>query len=651
MSEAAQPAAEPAADRAPKPRSKGPLDRWAEALATVLRDPNPILVKELRVAFRTPLFVVFLSLATALVGILVLGVGTTAAAGSVPPAEVGQILFQLFFSAAFVIVPSVARLHASTMLTNEKELRTYESLILSGMTPPRIVYGKFAASYSAMFIVLVALSPIGGVAFLFGGISPWHVVLAFVLVLLAMAPEVAFGIAVSSRLPTTWLAILVSLGVLLFLGVGVYPLLGPMWGFGELAKTEWGIGMTGPFWFTEALTSRTFELDTWLFVVVLPLYVFLMPTWFLLNSAIAGVTPPGEDRSSRFKIWALVVLLGLFVLVGGTPLVTADAETSGGISIAVGIVGWCVLAFLPFVFMNEPLLRPRRFVEKMKVSSLYRMFAPVGPGAAPTLRFTGLLALFGSMGLVVAAAVPRHIKFIADAKEMLEADLGLIVLGAGGLAMLLFISGMGAYLRLLLKSGIAARVLTLAVMFFLVVVPFIVALAIDVNSMDRLDDDFPIVMYIDPIAPMIVAVNVASDNMGVLEGFAVLVPSSLYGLFGVLFWGLVEARARQAKKADDQLRRSRDEKARTSQPSAPLLQHRISHVPEPAIAGAVAVGSVEPAPIEAPLDAGPHRDAIGIAPPEENAATDASSADTAPSNEGAAASEPKSPPDREGGGQ
>jgi hypothetical protein len=607
------------------PRRKGPIEQFGELVAQVLRDPNPILVKELRVAFRTPLFVVFMSLATALVAILVLGVGTTAAAGSVPPAEVGQILFQLFFSVAFVVVPAVARLHASTMLTGEKELRTYESLILSGITPPRIVYGKFAASYSAMFIVLVALSPIGGVAFLFGGISPWHVVIAFVSLLLAMAPEVAFGIAISSRLPATRLAILVALGCF-FLSLGVFPLLGPMWGFGELAKTEWGIGMTGPFWFTEAITSRTFELDTWLLVVFLPLYVFLMPTWFFLNAAIAGVTPPAEDRSSRFKIWALVALLGLFVLVGGAPLVSSDAETAGGISVIVACVAWFVLASLPFVFMNEPLLRPRLFVERMRDSALYRMFAPLGPGSAPTLRFTGLLVLFGSIGLVVAAAVPRHLKFVADAKDQLEADLGLIVLAGGGLAVLLFISGLGAYLRVILKSGIAARVLVIATMFFLVVVPFIVSLAIDQSSMDRLDDDFPFVMYIDPIAPLIVGVNVASGEMDALQALGVVLPSLLYGLGGVLFWMLVEAKSRAGKKADEALRRSRDLRARASQPEAPLLQHRVSSIPGAPIDAAAIVPegppspAHAPAPIEPAVDAGPHRDAIGLGPPEPPAA-------------------------------
>ncbi len=47
----------------------------------VFRDPNPILVKELRATFRTKLFIRFLSLSTGLVAILVLSVGAAVATG------------------------------------------------------------------------------------------------------------------------------------------------------------------------------------------------------------------------------------------------------------------------------------------------------------------------------------------------------------------------------------------------------------------------------------------------------------------------------------------------------------------------------------------------------------------------------------------
>ena len=64
----------------------------ATELADLVRDPNPILVKELRSTFRTKLFIRFLYLSTGLVGIIVLSGGAGTAAGSLPPAEVGQIL-------------------------------------------------------------------------------------------------------------------------------------------------------------------------------------------------------------------------------------------------------------------------------------------------------------------------------------------------------------------------------------------------------------------------------------------------------------------------------------------------------------------------------------------------------------------------------
>ena len=151
----------------------------AERIGAAFADPNPILVKELRATFRTALFVRFLYLCTGLVALLVLGVGAAIASGEVPPAEVGQVVFQLFMGAALLVLSLVAPGYASACVTSEREQQTWESLELSGMSPWRIVLGKFAAWYASIALVLVALSPVVGIAFLFGGVSPWQVLVGF----------------------------------------------------------------------------------------------------------------------------------------------------------------------------------------------------------------------------------------------------------------------------------------------------------------------------------------------------------------------------------------------------------------------------------------------------------------------------------------
>src|SRR5215831_414468 len=94
------------------------LSRLARAGAW-LRDPNPILVKELRATLRTNLFVRFLYLSTGLLGLIVLVTGAAVASGDMTPATVGQLVFQLFFGTALLVISLVAPGYASAAITAE----------------------------------------------------------------------------------------------------------------------------------------------------------------------------------------------------------------------------------------------------------------------------------------------------------------------------------------------------------------------------------------------------------------------------------------------------------------------------------------------------------------------------------------------------
>ena len=105
---------------------------FSARLRRLREDPNPILLKELRSTFRTPLFIRFLYLSTGLLALIVLSGGALAASSSMSPAAVGETVFQTFFVIAFLVVGMVAPPFAATVLTGERERETYESLILTG---------------------------------------------------------------------------------------------------------------------------------------------------------------------------------------------------------------------------------------------------------------------------------------------------------------------------------------------------------------------------------------------------------------------------------------------------------------------------------------------------------------------------------------
>ena len=533
---------------------KGPLGRW---LAKLRDDPNPILVKELRTIFRTKLFIRFLYLSTGLVGLIVLSGGAAVASESLAPAQVGQIVFQIFFSIALSIICLVAPAHAATSLTGEKETGTYESLILTGMDPARIVLGKFLASYAVFTLVIVAFSPIVGIAFLFGGISPWHVLLGFYGLLLVLGPAVAFGVAVSARLRSTRVSILLAL--IVFVPMSFFSTL-ILTALGEAAERSWGLSMSGPFWFTEALASRIGELDTLLLLGVLPLYVFGMMVWFLLASAIAGVRPAAEDRSTPFKLWSLVAVAGqVIILFGLQTLWDTSDQAEGGV--AMNIFAAFPILFLALLFVNEPPLPPRLWELRMEEKGkLRRAFSIFGPGAAPTTRFGALMVLVATFGSAGASALGYHL-FHPGHRNLMDADVGLLTTALGTASVCLFALTFGAWLRVVLRSGIASRVLTLAVLLAMVIVPLLMAVILDPDSLDDIDDDdAPLLVRLTPFMHFILGMEIADDG-DTWRFVEVAVTVAVYGLAALFFWGLLEARVRKVAGLVKEQRAAREKRA------------------------------------------------------------------------------------------
>lgn len=506
--------------------------------------------------FRTKRFVRFLYLSTGLVGLVVMSFGGGLAASSLTPAETGQFVFQTFFVTALGLLCLVAPAYASTSLTGEKEAGTYESLILTGMDPARLVWGKFLASYAVFGLVVVALSPIVGLAFLFGGVSPWHVVFGFLGLGLVLGVAVAYGVALSARLRSTRAAVLLALATFppaSFIATTIVTL------FGELAGRSWGTTMDGPFWFTDALASRLFELDTFLLVAVLPLYLGGMLVWFLLASAVAGVRPAAEDRSTIFKWWTVAAVGGLVaILFGVTTLV--DRSDVGEASVTFVMLTSTPLLFLALLFMNEPPLPPRFVPAPRRAGPLARRLRVLfGPGAAPTTRFAAVAIVTAAVGSLGATMGARYLVYPGHA-DHLSIDVALATAAAGNAAVALFALAFGAYARVALRSGVAARVLTAALLFVLTTLPILISLVVDPDRMNDLDERLPLPVLVSPIAHFILAGGVVADR-SVGRALVVVVPVVVYGGLAFFFWALLEARVRKARATLEAQRAARERRA------------------------------------------------------------------------------------------
>jgi ABC-type transport system involved in multi-copper enzyme maturation permease subunit len=471
------------------------LQRVRDALLAPLRDPNPILLKELRATFRTALFIRFLYLLTGIVAISVLLGGAMIGEGSAAPADVGRALFQLFFGLVLFVLCLVAPSYAATAVTTERETRTYESLILSGMGAWRIVWGKFLAYYGSIVLVVVAIAPVIGVAFLFGGVSPGAVLTAFFWLLVILATAVAWGLAVSARLDSTRISIVLS--TVLFVPVAMMTT-GFVTALGEEARRSWGTPFDGPFWFAEAFPQRIDTWDGWGALVLLPGFVLGATIWFFLASSVAGLRHPGEDRSTPLKVWAAFVAPAS-VAAAAVPIamVAPAMPATTHMGIFLSGVGGLLGVFIGLVFANEPPLPPRA---RTRPTLLRRLLSVIGPGAAGTTRFALVAAATPPLGVATLAVVARHVAAFGTPVGD-EGDNALFVMGVGNAAVAGATTVLAIALRLWSRNGVVARLLAIVTLTTAVLVPVLLSLMIEPNVFDY-GNRLPPFMAISPIGPM-----------------------------------------------------------------------------------------------------------------------------------------------------
>lgn len=590
--------------RGPLPPGRPDLrTRLRDAALAIVRDPNPILLKELRATLRTPLFIRFLYLAIGLVAIVVLMGSAGVSEGNTAPAEVGRAIFHLFFSTLAVVLLFAAPSQAASAFTLEKETKTWESLLLSGMSPTRVVLGKFFAIYGSILLVVIAVAPVIGVAFLFGGVSPVAVLVGFYWLLGCVAIAVSFGIAVSVRLDSTRASVAAT--------TVIFVPLAMMWSgmivaLGEVARSEWGTPFDGPIWFGPAFAERTGELDAWLLLLGLPTFFFAMVSWLNLSGAIAGIDAPGVDRSSGLKRWSIFAAAGTGATVVGLTFLMTDADDAGAVLVIFGMMSLAfVFTLIALVFANEPPLPPRLGAPKQVLRKLW--YDVFGPGAGPTLRFTFLILGLGIGGMGALSALTRHLLFPGSSDHP-SADLGAAFLTFGGISVLCALAATAAWLRALLRNGAAARLLAVVLFTGITFASMVGAAVLNPRVIDRLDHYVPPLVGMSPIGPMVLAArSLGHDTPDIEELTTGVAACAVYAGLALALWLAVELRARQVRRLVDDHRAqllARLGPAPKSEIAAPdTPAQRAPSAPEPVVEPAEPTATAADAPPDEPPDA------------------------------------------------
>jgi hypothetical protein len=246
----------------------------------------------------------------------------------------------------------------------------------------------------------------------------------------------------------------------------------------------------------------------------------------------------------------------------------------------MGICAGFLLILYATLFVNEPPLPPRLAEQRAAGKPWRPLFALFGPGAAPTLRFAAVLLVVTAFSTAVAASLSRYV-FFPGFPEHADYDVAVFALAAGNSAVAVFLLALGAWLRIVLRSGIAARVLSLAGFVAACILPFLFALILDPDSFDRISGALPIPLHVSPVQPSMVGALVLDGDMSHAAALQVLIPTVFYGVLAFFFWTLVEVRVHKVRREDDARRAAREELMRTSQPPVPILQRASAPPAEP----------------------------------------------------------------------
>jgi ABC-type transport system involved in multi-copper enzyme maturation permease subunit len=478
------------ARRSQPPPSQGPrsvkMRNWWQRMTA---DPNAIWMREMRQSARlgrTPWILFSLTLS---ISLIMCAVGGIAASGDTSPASLGQGLFQGFFSIAYFVVTIVGPAIAANSIASEREGRTWEAVLLTGLTPKEIARGKFLAAYTSIALYVVVLAPVGALSFLFGGVTATEVVTAFAFLFLLAALTVAFGLAVSSLMASLRGAIVLTLILAIVIGPFLYGMFGPFASAG--IHSVWNeMPEVSPIWLPLAYERATFGVEYVTLLIVLPLVLIIVPAWFLYETTISNLTGGSDDRSRGLKRW-FFVSTPLIAAICAVPSALAEGNSDRSAFACTGISVFAMhVTFCAFLFAFEP-HGPSRRVRihwRQEGAGMIRRF--FGPGLMKAMTLVTIMGLFGMAAIAFVDA--GLLEIYGPAISGRETEVQKIFLwGAYTALFSVFMIGLVAWLRARDNTPWVSRMIAAAIVFLIAALPWvIVAIGSVAHSGGSTDDDW-----------------------------------------------------------------------------------------------------------------------------------------------------------------
>jgi len=449
------------------PASRRIGDRVKYRMDLLRAQPNPLWMREMRQSarlLRTPIILMVLAVLTTMLMASLGGMMT----GSQSPAEVGTILFHTYFSLAWFVVTLVGPALAANSIASEREGHTWEAVMLTGLRPAEVARGKFMSAYTAIAMFIVMLAPVGALPFLFGGVTPIEVLVAFVFLFLIALLSVAFGLAISSNMESLRGALLVTLLGAIPLSVFAFSFFGVAMSAG--AHELWDAVESGPpVWLPTAYSRAPFGVEYVVYLILLPLAAISVPAWLLYEVTRSNLTSVTDDRSHGLKRWLMVTS---FVLAAAAtvPMFAVRSRDRAdaliiGMSIYVVFIVFCAL-----LFGGEPIGPSRRVKQLLEEAGALRRF--IAPGVVKAAQLQLVCALLALAALCAVGVV--FINTVAGARATQQTEQ-VVVFAAYAIGFSCFVIGLAAWLRSRATSSAVPRVLLIVTLFFISTGPWILA--------------------------------------------------------------------------------------------------------------------------------------------------------------------------------
>lgn len=595
--------------RGPMSRKMG--DRVRYRLALWRSQPNALWMREMRQSTRLQRTPVILTVLIVVVSLLMVTLGTSLSA-SMSPAESGNVLFHVFFSLAYFVVTLLGPALAANSIASEREGKTWEAVLLTGMRPAQIARGKFLSAYTSIGMYIVALAPVGALPFLFGGITALEVVVAFVFLFIIALLSVAFGLALSAKTQTLRGALLVTLFLAIPLSVFIYLVGGVALSFA--ANSAWkGVAGGAPVWLPTAYGRADFGVPYVVFLIALPIANLTLPAWLLYEVTTANLSSVTDDRAYGVKRWYLVTT-PIVALSAAIPVIAVD-PTDVATAVSLGITGFvCHAIFCAFLFQGDALGPSRRV--KLMLETAGPLRRALGPGVTKCSRIQLVMSVVAIAGIALAGVLtvdPTLVPVVPQREQ-------IAIFATYAIGFTVFVIGLAAHLRARAPNSSGPRVLLLLFLFTLLALPWVIAA---MTGLIGSGGPFTASMSVAAPSPVYPFVAMAGLEKGLdTPAYGAAIMAAVYVLGGVLLLVVAGRRSKklvaqyEAIHAEADRRLAEEEVTMAGQQSAHEEQSLADLEKPPGTApDPVAEGGAEPEPAEPE----PATSASGAPEPAESA--------------------------------